>query len=147
MPKSKAFDTIALNNPLEFPSMRVLPTLAVLGLILVGGSAWGADNKPHVYGSTSCPKIIPCYQDSAASAVSSRDWVEYGNSCMESIANRRIQDGFFEDYAGLDVNGCLTTRSDLQAEDGSRLTLKPICCVVRIPDGTCHMRCSTVDNN
>lgn len=64
------------------------------------------------------------------------------NGCVSHHFGRSSKGGFFEESAGLDASGCLSTKNDIQ-KSSSGLTLMPECCVAPVEgeEGTCRLIC------
>jgi hypothetical protein len=123
--------------------------LALLAcLTLIAGSAYGqgymsspgsqANGGPQKFGSATCRQQIPCA--SGSTYVSASDLAALGNQCVSTGLGLSVEDGFFDQSAGLDSNGCLTVRSELLLKRDSK-TLLPKCCEVQQSDGSCSFHC------
>lgn len=114
-----------------------LSHIALLGLIALPLPAMAQvpDGKA-VFGNNTCTKPVPCDDG----LLSSEQWAALGNQCVTTSFSYTNPNGFFEPYAGLNSNKCLTPRPNpIDTKVGSPLI--PYCCIVPYKENACLINC------
>lgn len=106
-------------------------------------TALGPSSGAQNFGSATCRKRVPCPDSGDYSSAS--ELAAMGNSCMAEGFGAKNENGFFDDVVGLDINNCLTLRSDLIKTRDSKNIL-PLCCIMPMPDKTCVFHCDMQNN-
>jgi len=118
---------------------RAVQVAVLASLILtVAPHAEAANKGPQHFGSATCQQKIPC--SDSTTYMSASDLAAAGNACMVQGLGLNIPDGYFDETAGLDSNGCLTVRSQLLAQKDAKLIM-PHCCSMTLPDNSCVLHC------
>lgn len=116
-------------------------SLAVLGLIVLAGPAWGQQSNGtiHNFGSSTCRPRVPCPDSSTY--ISSTDLNTVASACVtESFGYPNTGSGFFSETTPLNSKDCLTAKPDILPK-GMGSQLFPACCIIKLPDNTCSFHC------
>jgi len=100
----------------------------------------GMQNNSRSFGGTTCRQQVVC-----KTTVDASEMISIANNCINKNFGYPIGDGFFDEYAGLDKNNCLTAKPNVLPK-GVGLQLSPICCVVQPNSSvdTCYVHCDLV---
>jgi hypothetical protein len=90
--------------------------------------------------SATCAQKVPCLD--SPESMSPSDIAVAGNNCVSKSFGYKSVDGLFDEYSGLNANGCLSSK-DEESQSSDKKTV-PQCCVVKLPDNTCAIRCQLI---
>ncbi|MDD3030083.1 MAG: hypothetical protein PHS57_07375 [Alphaproteobacteria bacterium] len=116
--------------------MRYIPLSLLVALVALPSSAVGETG--HVFGRYTCSTEVPC----RSYDLSASEWVEEGQACLARGFGFKNENDVFDDFAGLDTDGCLTAREEKKNGKGG---LAPVCCVIQKTPDTCVFQCKLVE--
>jgi len=98
-----------------------------------------------VFGGFPCMNHIPCEQADPAFPTT-QQLITAANSCVAQNMGITSPNGFFNEVAGLDSNGCLTTDASTFSTLGNLRSI-PQCCVTQSAAGAgagCTLHCDLI---
>jgi hypothetical protein len=116
--------------------------LALLCAMPIAHAATDPASPVHSRGTT-CAQPIPC-PDGPAANWTPADLNASATQCLSTYLGYRSPDSFFEE-TGLDASGCLSNRTDVKSIGGTKVTLLPHCCSIKLPNNTCTFQCDLVN--
>ena len=117
-----------------------LARFAALGFMLVATPALAETG--HLFGNSTCRERVACADDIQPS--SAANYAMEGSACISQSFGYTNPDGFFDKYAGLDGNNCLTPVVG-SIPKGVGAQLIGTCCVVKnVTTNSCNFHCTLV---
>ena len=91
----------------------------------------------EVFGRYNCKKPkVPC---DGYSISDSKEWADMGNKCLYTAFGYQDEEGFFDEFAGLDERNCLTATKTITNK--RRKVITPHCCIKEISPDNCALHC------
>jgi len=113
----------------------------IFAAVPLSGAA-NAQTQAFIVSDFDCRQPLPCDQSNAAFPTNAQ-LITQTNSCVSRMMATEPSTSVFDELAGLDSNGCLTT-NPAAFPAKAKVTNVPQCCIRKLPVGICVVHCNVL---